>query len=536
VISDASLRRPAPSLQSHYREAGLWLDTALGAFFDAKLAACSREEVRVWSQLHPRRGSIESLRLDARRFAAGLRKRGVRPGDVVSYQLPNRIEALVTLYGAAMAGATLVPIVHFYGPREVRFILGQVGARVHVTSGRVGTVESLDALSGLPDLEHVVVVDEGGRPGDLTFDELLDCAPLAELPRVDPAAPALVGYTSGTTAEPKGVVHVGLSVLAEVQQLARYDAGGPRPLLTGAPLAHAMGMLGGALLPLVKGHPIHVIDRWDPERVLAIVLEADLSAGTGSPYFLTSLLDAKGFGAEHARRLERIGLGGAPVPGAIGDRAERLGISTVRSYGSTEHPTISGGRQTDLAERRKYTDGALLDGCEIRLVDPDGRDLPRGQAGEILSRGAELFWGYTDPHLTERAIDAQGWYHTEDVGVLDAEGFLTITDRKKDIIIRGGENISAAEVEELLVRIPGVAEVAVVAAPDERFGERACAFFRIAAGGSAPTLPQLREHLDRAGLARQKWPEEIRVIPDFARTPTGKIKKQALRDALKVGG
>jgi acyl-CoA synthetase (AMP-forming)/AMP-acid ligase II len=458
----------------------------------------------------------------------------VRPGDVVSYQLPNRVEALVALYGAAMAGATLVPIVHFYGPREVQFILGQIGARIHVTSGRVGTVESLDSLTGLPDLEHVVIVGEGGRAGDLAFEELLEPSPLAELPFVDPAGPALVGYTSGTTAEPKGVVHVGLSLLAEVQQLGRYDAGGSRPLLTGAPLAHAMGMIGAALLPLIKGHPIHVIDRWDPERVLAIMLEADLSSGAGSPYFLTSLFDAPGFSPEHARRLERIGLGGAPVPGALGDRAESLGISTVRSYGSTEHPTTSGGRQTDPAPRRKYTDGALLDGCEIRIVDPDGGDVPNGQPGEILSRGAELFWGYTDPELTGRAIDAQGWYHTEDVGVLDAGGFLTITDRKKDIIIRGGENISAAEVEELLVRIPGVAEVAVVAAPDERLGERACAFFRMAAGDSAPTLPELRAHLDRAGLARQKWPEQIREVADFARTPSGKIKKQALRDALRT--
>jgi acyl-CoA synthetase (AMP-forming)/AMP-acid ligase II len=161
--------------------------------------------------------------------------------------------------------------------------------------------------------------------------------------------------------------------------------------------------------------------------------------------------------------------------------------------------------------------------------------VPRGRPGEILSRGAELFWGYTDPELTERSIDAQGWFHTEDVGVLDADGFLTITDRKKDIIIRGGENISAAEVEELLVRIPGVAEVAVIAAPDERFGERACAFFRMAAGGTAPTLEELRAYLDRAGLARQKWPEEIRAVVDFARTPSGKIKKQVLRDALAVG-
>jgi acyl-CoA synthetase (AMP-forming)/AMP-acid ligase II len=188
-------------------------------------------------------------------------------------------------------------------------------------------------------------------------------------------------------------------------------------------------------------------------------------------------------------------------------------------YGSTEHPSITGCRHEDPIEKRLGTDGRPLPGVEIKLAED----------GEILSRGPDCFAGYVDPALT--VFDDDGWYHTEDVGVIDDDGYLTITDRKKDIIIRGGENISAAEVEELLAELPGVAEVAVVSAPDERLGEHACAFVRSA--GGAPDLDVVRRHLDKAGLARQKWPEELRVVDDFPRTASGKIRKTELRALLR---
>jgi acyl-CoA synthetase (AMP-forming)/AMP-acid ligase II len=436
-----------------------------------------------------------------------------------------------------MAGATLVPIVHFYGPHEVRFILEQVGARVHITAAEFGSVDYRatirTVLDEVPSVEHVVLVGSGSITGTQPFSDLLDHAPITTLPAVDPDAPALIGYTSGTTAEPKGVIHTGNTIGAEVQQLERYEVGASRPLLTGAPLAHAMGLTGGAVLPLVRRHPLHIIDRWEPEWVLSIMAEADVTSGSGATFFLTSLLDAPGFDATHARLMESVGLGGSPVPGAVCDRAEALGIRTTRCYGSTEHPTISGARNSDPPDRRKYTDGGLLDGVEVRIVDDDGRDVPAGTVGEVLSRGPELFAGYTDPALTAIAVDADGWYHTEDLGTLDDQGFLTITDRKKDIIIRGGENVSAGEVETLLLRMPGISETAVVAAPDVRLGEHACAFVSMTPGHAPPTLADICSHLERVGLARQKWPEELRVVTDYPRTPSGKITKYQLRDQLR---
>jgi acyl-CoA synthetase (AMP-forming)/AMP-acid ligase II len=437
-----------------------------------------------------------------------------------------------------MAGAIMVPIVHFYGPKELRFILERSGSRLHLTAARFRGTDYLKALDGcrseLRDLEHVVVIGGDARPGELAFEELLAARPLADLPRVSPADPAVIAFTSGTTSDPKGVIHPSYSLIFETLQLAALNPTRSRPGLIGAPISHVMGMLAGALIPLIHANPIHLIDVWNPQRVLQILLEADVYSGGGSTYFLTSLLDAPGFGPEHIERMRNVGLGGAPVPAAVSDRAEALGIATTRAYGSTEHPSTTGCTWSDPAAKRKYTDGYPLPGIELRLVDDDGHEVPVGEPGEILSRGPELFWGYTDPALSERALDAEGWYRTEDVGVLDADGYLTITDRKKDIIIRGGENVSAAEVEELLMRMPGVSEVAVVAAPDPRMGERGCAFFRMQPGRRAPDLSAVRAHLEREGLARQKWPEELReVSSDFARTPSGKIKKFVLRENLR---
>jgi acyl-CoA synthetase (AMP-forming)/AMP-acid ligase II len=303
----------------------------------------------------------------------------------------------------------------------------------------------------------------------------------------------------------------------------------------GAPVGHGIGMLGALLLPVHLGRAIHLIDVWEPSRVLAAMLADGVTSGTGSTYFLTSLLDHPDIRPEHLALMAHIGLGGSPVPRAVTERATALGLSIVRLYGSTEHPSTTGCTHDDPLSRRLGTDGRPLPGCEIRLVDEGERDVEAGTPGEILSRGPDCFAGYTDAALTEAAFAPGGWYRTEDVGVLDDGGFLSITDRRKDIIIRGGENISAAEVEELLLTLPGVAEVAVVAAPDTRLGEHACAVVRLRPGAPEPDLASVRGHLERAGLARQKWPEELHGVEEFPRTASGKIQKFALRDRLRAG-
>jgi len=531
-----NLRSTASELAARYLANGHWTDETLASVLDETLRANGELTLQVWSDTRPYRGRVREVHELARRVANGLGRLGIGPGDVVAFQIPSWVEAAATFWGVVLSGATILPIVHFYGPKEVGFILRQSGARLFVTADRFRGLDylaSLDAVrAGAPDLERVVTI--GSVPaGAIGFDELADCDPREELPKADPDSPAVIAYTSGTTSDPKGVVHTHRSILAETRQLAAIQPRGDRPTLAGAPVGHFIGMMTGLLLPLIRSLPIHLTDVWDPGAVLAAVLEGDLTAGSGSTFFLTSLLDHPDFSPTHLERIRYVGLGGAPVPAAVADRAEGLGISIIRSYGCSELPSMTGSSYDDPAEKRKYTDGAPLPGVEVRLVDTEGRDASPGVPGEILARGPELFAGYTDPVLTEGVFVDGDWFATGDIGVVNERGWLTITDRTKDIIIRGGENISAAEVEELLARMPGVAEVAVVAGPDPRMGERACAFLRPPPGATTPDLAAVRKHLAAAGLTRQKWPEEIHEVDDFPRTPSGKIKKFELRSRLR---
>ena len=536
--------RPMPSdLAERYMAEGAWDDRSLGQFLRDALHQDPTRRIRIWSPTHPHLGTVGDVYEEALRVAGGLRALGLGPGDVVAFQLPNWVEAAVTFYANAMLGVTLVPIVHFYGPKEVGFILRQSRARALIIVSRIGQRDYLSELAtirdGLTDLDHVIVVgadDEADLgPGQLSFEDVRRSEPIDGPVAVDPDGPALIAYTSGTTADPKGVVHTHRTLGCEVRQLSGHQASRDRPALVGAPVGHAIGMLGGLLCPLVGGRPLYLIDGWDPPTVLEAMVEEQISAGSGSTYFFTSLLDSPGFGPEHVKLMHYIGLGGSPIPDAVAERADELGISLVRSYGCTEHPSVTGSAHEAPREKRIHTDGCPLEWVEIRTVDEDGNDVGIGEAGEILSRGPDRFAGYTDPKLSAEAIDADGWFRTGDVGVIDAEGYLTITDRVKDIIIRGGENVSAAEVEQLLAHMKGVAEVAVVAAPDERLGEHGCAFFRMQPDSEPPDLEAVRAHLSAAGLARQKWPEELRVVDELPRTPSGKVQKFVLRQRLRAG-
>jgi acyl-CoA synthetase (AMP-forming)/AMP-acid ligase II len=517
---------------------GSWTDETLGTILAAGLAAAPDNVVSFRSDVRPWRGTFAEAADRARRVAGGLLAAGVQPGEPVAFQLPNWPEAASLFWAIAFIGATPVPIVHFYGPKEVEFILRQSGARFLVTADRFGHVDYLVNLEALrptlPALEQVWVVGDSIPSAAKPFTELEGGDPIDGPLSTDPSAPALIAYTSGTTADPKGVVHSHRTINFEIRQLSGLDANRGRPLLVGAPVGHGIGLLAALLLPVHKRESIYLIDVWDPGRVLAAMLEDDISSGSGATYFLTSLFDHPDYTDKHAALMARIGLGGSPVPAAVGERAERLGISTVRSFGSTEHPSITGCTHDMPREKRLNTDGVPMMGVEMELRDEDGKVVGAHEPGEIWSKGPDCFIGYTDPQLTKACFDAGGWFATGDVGVVDDEGYLTIVDRKKDIIIRGGENISALEVEEQLVRLPGVAEVAVVAAPDERLGEHGCAFIRMQPdAGPAPDLGSVRERLAASGLAKQKWPEDVRGIDDFPRTPSGKIQKFVLRQRLR---
>src|SRR5947209_19435175 len=438
-------RTVAPELASGYRRAGFWTDDSLGAVLSERLAARREQSFKLRSDLRPWAGTFGDVLDGSRRVAAGLAGAGVRAGDVVAFQLPNWLEAALLFYGASLLGAVVVPIVHFYGAKEVRYILDRSGARVLVTADTFRGVDYLATLDGLVGdvgtLEHVYVVGEqsGRWP---PFSALLSDDRVSAPAAVDPASAALVGWTSGTTSDPKGVVHSHRTIVAESRQLSAARSW--PPTLIGAPVGHAIGLLGGLIVPVLDGMPAQLIDVWDPGVVLAAMLDDKVSAATGATFFLTSLLDHPDFGPTHVDLMPVAAMGGAPVPRAVAERVSAAGMSMIRMYGSTEHPSTTGSvNDVDPPDKGMFTDGRPLPGVEIRLVDENGRDVDVGIAGEIVSRGPDLCEGYTDASLTADAFH-DGWYVTGDVGVLDEDGYLTITDRKKDIIIRGGENVSAA--------------------------------------------------------------------------------------------
>jgi len=546
-VSAAADRRSArwptrpipPDLERRYTADGWWTDDTLGAMVARQLAKHPEARVATWSRTNQWQGSYADVDAEARRVVTLLRDAGVEPGEAVAFQLPNWREAVVAFAALAMGGYTLVPIVHIYGRKEVAFILAQSGAAAYVSPLAFGHVDYAEivATAAPESLRLHVVVDADAPPASLgpvrslLWEECEHCDPAGELPAVRPDEVAVLAYTSGTTSDPKGVIHDHRTLLSELRHMAAW-MNPDKPKLMGSPVTHATGMLGAVLGPLVAGVDIYLIDRWDPGHALEIMRAAKVGGGSGASVFLASLLDHPDFTPEHAALMDEVGLGGAPVPIALGERAARHGVAIIRSYGSTEHPSTTGCYFTDTPDQRHRTDGRALDAVEMRLLDEDGNEVPRGTPGEIFSRGPDLCLGYTDPAQNE-AFDADGWYRTGDIGVLDEGGFLTITDRAKDMIIRGGENVSPAEVEQALQSLQGVAEVAVVAAPDARLGEHACAIFRMQPGAAPPTLEDVTAHLAGSGLARQKWPEELRVVDDFPRTAAGKIRKVDLRARLR---
>jgi acyl-CoA synthetase (AMP-forming)/AMP-acid ligase II len=303
-----------------------------------------------------------------------------------------------------------------------------------------------------------------------------------------------------------------------------YPKGGP-PQITGTPVGHFMGMVNALLVPMMRDTPVHMVDVWNPGEVLRLMGAYELGVSGGATFFLTSLLDHPDCTPHHVELIPYMGLGGSVIPVPVAERASALGISLYRAYGSTEHPSITTTRVDEPPEKRLRTDGAAMPGVEIRLDDE----------GEIISRGPDLCMGYTDPEPTAAQFDADGWYRTGDVAIVDEDGYYTITDRISDVIIRGGENISAQAVEDEMLGLDAIAEIAVVAAPDERLGEHAAAVIRLRDGAAAPTLDDVRVHLGAVGLAKQKWPEELHVVDDFPRTPSGKIQKYKLRQAIREG-
>lgn len=467
--------------------------------------------------------------------AAGLLESGFRRGDVIVLQVPNWREGMVLFLGAVICGMVVVPVVHFYGPAELAFILGQTKARALAVPDRWGKINFAERVAGLgvlPALEHVIVLGEGSvGQHDLPWQSLMaqGAGKLPAIAPLDGTEVCLINFTSGSTAAPKGALHSHQTIGAEARNFSAPGASdGSSLMLWCGPAGHIGGVISW-LRPFVCREGAVYLDQYDGALALELMGRHGVNLFGGAPYHGNQIFDEGS--AQILGGLKRFIVGGAGVPPQLVERAETLGIHAGRSYGSTEHPTLSGSAPEAPLQKRAYTDGALRPGNLVRIVDDEGNALPVGSSGEIVSMGPELFLGYLDPAHNETAFSSDGWFRTGDIGILDEEGYLTIVDRKKDIIIRGGENISSKEVEDLLARHPAIVEAAAVACPDSVYGERVAAVVRLRPGCSLD-LDGVRGHFVAQGVAKQKTPEYLVVLDDLPRSPLGKVQKMTLRKQI----
>jgi acyl-CoA synthetase (AMP-forming)/AMP-acid ligase II len=391
--------------------------------------------------------------------------------------------------------------------------------------------DTLAAVAELPGLAHRIIVGDP-LPGTVSYAELAasTAGGFTPVAQRDPNERCLLVYTSGTTAQPKGVQHTHASLLGELRAMDELrSAGADLTTLSVFPSGHIAGTLG-ILRMLCRVNTTIAMDSWNAESAARLIERHSVGASGGAPIHLSGILDAAERHGLDVSSLTEYVTGAAGVAGTLIRRAAEFGVGAFRCYGSSEHPTVSSGRPEDPLHKRADTDGRLCPGTEVRIVDDDGRAVAPGSAGELLTRGPELFSGYTDSGDTLASM-TDGWFRTGDIGRSDADGFLTITDRKKDIIVRGGENISSKEVEDVLGSHPAIAEAAAVGTADDAYGERVCAFVVVNAGQRFG-LDDAAQHFANCGLARQKTPERIVVVSELPRTASGKVQKHVLRAQL----
>ena len=480
-----------------------------------------------------RRYTLGQLYEHALSVATAMADAGIGPGETVAVHMANVPEAIMSFLAVYAAGGTLVQIPSIYSERETRFILADSRARMLITAAAWRGHTYLDAVrSYLADghLKHVVVAG-GDAHGYLSFGDLLAVTqrPLPPLPPVNGEAAAAIVYTSGSTANPKGVVHSDDTLAFEAAQSYPPERMADSIWLNATPAGHMGGYLAALKLALF-GRPGVWIERWNPSAALELITEHHITAGSMVPFHLMTLLEAMQKQGVRQLDLGDALCGSTAVPTSLIENAAAHGIGAYRCYGSTEHPTISKADPRGNLAYRSQTDGKVLPELTVKIVAEDGTDLPPGSEGEILTKGPDQFLWYTSEAENEAAFAADGFFRTGDIGHLQA-GVLTITGRKKEIIIRGGENISVREIEELLLCHPAVTEAAVVPRSHDRYGEQVWAFLRTA-DNQQMTLEDVREHFRELGVARQKTPEGVVVLPEFPRTAAGKVAKRDLRESL----
>jgi acyl-CoA synthetase (AMP-forming)/AMP-acid ligase II len=504
--------------------AGYWPDRELISFGERRFT---------YSDLHRWSLAVGAAFVDA----------GLRPGDRVMIQALNSVELLVAQFATWRVGAVTVPIIPMYRAHELKTVVRETAPRLVVAGDRTGSrcycteLDELFSEMGHDLAARIVLAPEAYRAGwapippfsaagDVDGRDLPDPAPGSDC--------AVILYTSGSTAAPKGAMLRSSAIVNSARSFQKLIGMSQSDVvLCATPLGHTGALINGMIVPMTTGARCVVMPSWKPADAMAAIAREGVTSMSAPPLILQDLVEGYEKAAPGGHRISKFYSGGGAVAPSLVERADAVGIKAIRAFGMTETTgNFTVCHTEDTFERRALFDGQLCYGNEMEIVDAERRPLPKGSVGEMRVRGPFLFMGYVDRKVTEELIDSEGWFYTGDLGRLDEDNWLTFEGRLKDIINRGGEKFSSQDIEAAIASHPDITDVAVVAAPDERYGEVVAAFIRLRPEIQWSGPEAILEHLELARLAKQKRPVQWHVVDEFPRTPSGKVQKQALRALL----
>ena len=518
-----------------YRQQGLWGDASLADYWQ-QTARAMPDKIAVVDN-HGATYTYSALDHAASCLANWMLAKGIESGDRIAFQLPGWCEFTVIYLACLKIGAVSVPLLPSWREAELVWVLNKCQAKMFFAPTLFKQTRPVDLIlplqNQLPQLQQIVGVDKlAPATSSLSLSQILaDNTPLTTAITVHGDELAAVLFTSGTEGLPKGVMLTHNNILAsERAYCARLNLTWQDVFMMPAPLGHATGFLHGVTAPFLIGARSVLLDIFTPAACLALLEQQRCTCMLGATPFVYDLLNLLEKQPADLSALRFFLCGGTTIPKKVARECQQRGIKLLSVYGSTESSPHAVVNLDDPLSRFMHTDGYAAAGVEIKVVDDARKTLPPGCEGEEASRGPNVFMGYFDePELTARALDEEGWYYSGDLCRMDEAGYIKITGRKKDIIVRGGENISSREVEDILLQHPKIHDACVVAMSDERLGERSCAYVVLKAPHHSLSLEEVVAFFSRKRVAKYKYPEHIVVIEKLPRTASGKIQKFLLR-------
>lgn len=525
-----------------YTKAGYWLNKTICDYLKEAVRRDPDKEAIVDPYRRMTYGELDFM---VDRLALGLLELGVKPGDIVSFQLPNWYQFVVIHYALTRIGAVSNPLIPIYRHREIRFMLQLCESEFMFIPSQFRGFDYPEMMKelapDLPSLKHIYVIGDNVPPGMKSFQELMetpwerkrDVSALDKI-EMDYNAVTEIIFTSGTTGEPKGVMHTHNTLMFPfIRTEERLGLNSEDVFLMASTFGHQTGFLYGVRAPTFLGAKGVYMDVWEPQRGVEIIEREKVTFSMGATPFLSDLTYAPNISKHDVSSLRAFICGGAAIPRKLViDAKEILGCTISAGWGMTENALVTLNTMDDPEEKVCGTDGCVLKGMEVKIVDDEGKELPVGEEGELLSRGPAHFAGYFKRRqLTEGEFTQDGWFKTGDRAIMDEDGYISISGRSKDIIIRGGENIPVVEVENILHKHPKVKQVAIVGMPDERMQEKGCAYV-VLKEGETLTFKEMIEFLAQNKMAKQYYPEHLEVVDQLPMTPSGKIQKYVLRQTI----